>query len=169
MRLTVPAAVLAAASIAAPASAAAPYRSTSKASPAYPGSSLALKVQGKPRAGGIATVRVSGANASRDSGDGLAFDYTLDVYVHDRSVWSTCAPSLREANSRVAQIPGKIEWIGLNLSVPASGPFTTTVKYQTESFRKLMFCAYTTYVVDTAAVGALKHDLLAKKRSRRRS
>jgi hypothetical protein len=158
-------AVLAAA---APAPAAPKYRSTSKASPEYPGSSIAMKVKGKPRAGGVATLSVSGSNASRDDGDGLAFDYTLDVYVHDRSAWSTCAPTLREANSRVSQLPGKVEWIGLNLPVPASGPFSTTVKYETESFRRLMFCAYTTYVVDTAAVGALKHDLAAKRRSRRR-
>jgi len=59
-----------------------------------------------------------------------------------------------------------VEWIGLDLELPASGPFTQTVRYQTERFRRLLFCAYTTYVVDTAAVGTIKHDL---RKARRRA
>jgi hypothetical protein len=144
------------------------YTSSSKASPAYPESTIAMKVKGKPRAKGIATLVVSGANASRDDGDGLAFDYTLDVYVQDRSVFKGCAATQTEQNRRLATLPGKVEHIGLGESVPASGPFKTTIKYRTEGFRKLVFCAYTTYVVDTAAVGTLKHDLLKRKKKKRK-
>lgn len=143
------------------------YKSTFVASPSYPQSTLAMSVSGKPRARGIATLRVRGSNASRDDGDGLAFDYTLDVYVMDRSVYRSCARSQREANNRQANLPAKVEHIGIGLSVPASGPFKETIKFRTESFRKLLFCAYTTYVVDTAAMGQLKHDLLKAKRRRR--
>lgn len=143
------------------------YKSTFVAAPAYPQSTLAMSVSGNPRARSIATLRVSGSNASRDDGDGLAFDYTLDVYVMDRSVFRSCARSQREANNRQANLPGKVEHIGLGLGVPASGPFSETIRFQTESFRKLLFCAYTTYVVDDAAMGQLKHDLLKAKRRRR--
>lgn len=142
------------------------YRSTSRSAPAYPQSSLTLKVAGTPRAGGIVTLNVSGSNASRDDGDGLAFGYTLDVYVLDRSAYRACAPSLREANNRQANLPGKVEHIGLGLDVPAAGPFRQQIKYQSEGFRRLLFCAYTTYVTDDAALGALKHDL-ARPRKRR--
>ena len=142
------------------------YKSTSAAAPSYPHSRLAMSVRGAPRAGGIATLRVTGSNASRDDGDGLAFDYTLDVYVMDRSVYPSCARTQRDANNRLANLPAKVEHIGLNLSVPASGAFAETIKYQTERFRKLVFCAYTTYVVDHAAMGQLKHDLLKPRRRR---
>ena len=144
------------------------YTSTSVAAPAYPESSLAMAVKGKPRARGITRLAVSGSNASQDDGDGLAFDYTLDVYVLDRRAFPTCAPSLREANSRLAQLPGKVEHIGFGLSVPASGPFSETITYRAESFRKVIFCAYTTYVIDDAAMGSLKHDLRKAKRKKRR-
>jgi hypothetical protein len=140
------------------------YKSTFVAAPSYPESTLAMSVRGNPRARGIATLRVTGSNASRDDGDGLAFDYTLDVYVMDRSVYRSCAPSLREANNRQANLPGKVEHIGLNMSLPASGPFTETIKYRTERFRKLVYCAYTTYVSDDAAMGQLKHDLRKRRK-----
>jgi hypothetical protein len=142
------------------------YKSTYKASPAYPESTLAMSVRGKPRAGGIATLRVTGSNASREDANGLAFNYTLDVYVMDRTVFRSCAPSLSENATRISNLPAKVEWIGLSLDLPASGPFQQTIRYRTERFRRLLFCAYTTYVVDTAAVGTLKHDLRKARRRR---
>jgi hypothetical protein len=164
--LAAPAVLLLALALAGPAGAK-KYRSTSVAAPSYPESRLAMSVVGNPRAGGIARLRVSGTNASRDDGDGLAFDYTVDVYVLDRSIYRSCAPSLREANNRQANLPGKVEHIGLGLNAPSSGAFSHTITYRTERFRRLLFCAYTTYVVDDAAVGSLKHDLLKKKKRRR--
>ena len=164
--LVLPAVLLTALALAGPAPAQKKYRSTSVAAPSYPESRLAMRVVGNPRARSIATLRVTGSNASRDDGDGLAFSYTLDVYVHDRSVFKTCARSLREANSRQASVPSRTEHIGLGLDVPASGPFSHTIRFETESFRKLIFCAYTTYVVDDAAMSSLKHDLRKARRRR---
>jgi hypothetical protein len=142
------------------------YRSTTVAAPAYPESRIAMAVKGTPRAGGIATLKVSGSNASRDDGDGLAFDYTLDVFVHDRSVSGTCPRSFREARNRIANLPEKVDHIGIDLNAGSSGPFEQTIQYRTERFRRIMFCAYTTYVTDDAAMGALKHDLARPRRRR---
>jgi hypothetical protein len=64
--------------------------------PAYPKSALAIKLAGKPRAGKVAKVVVSGSNAPFEiggpgSGDFLA--YQLDAFAQNGKVLPTCPRS----------------------------------------------------------------------------
>jgi hypothetical protein len=146
------------------------YHSTFQAQPDYPESSLAIKVLGKPRAGGIVTLQVTGSNKQpvTDWEYSTTTPYKLDVYVHDRSVFSTCPTNQIEENNRIVGLPDKVKWIAGAVEVGDEGPFTKTFKYRSGSARKLMFCAYTSYGSDDAAMSALKHDLPKKKRKPRR-
>lgn len=148
------------------------YESTSVTQPEYPESRSAMKVVGKPRAGGIVTLRVTGSNAlPPNPGDweySTTTPYKLSVYVHDRSVFSSCPTDAIEENNLIIGLPDKVKWIEGAVEVGDQGPFTHTIKYRSGSARKIMFCAYTTYGSDDAAMSALKHDLKKKKRKARR-
>lgn len=150
------------------------YKSSYRAQPGYPGSTLAMKVKGKPRVGAIVTLEVTGTNDlfpepfDPDFPDRQPLNYTLDVYVQDRSVYSNCAPDLDAQNDRIITLPDKVSNIAGILDEGPAGPFKKTIKYRAGSSRKIMFCAYTRYsATDDIVMASLKHDLAKKKRARR--
>lgn len=150
------------------------YTSSSVAQPGYPGSTLVMKVSGKPRSGGLVTLRVTGSNdlfpipPDPDFPDRTPLDYTLDVYVQDRAVFSTCAPDLDAQNDRIINLPDKVKHIASILNIGPSGPFAKSVTYRAGTARRIMFCAYTRYsAADDIARASLKHDLVKRKIRRR--
>ena len=149
------------------------YTSTSVAQPGYESSTLAMTVKGKPRAGRVVTLRVSGSNAlfpvppDPDFPDREPLDYTLDVYVQDRSVYSSCAETVDGQTDRIINLPDKVKQIGFILNEGPSGPFQHTIAFRSGSSRKLMFCAYTRYsATDDIIRSSLKHNLRKKRRPR---
>jgi len=156
-------AALAAALLAPPAHA---YTSTSKAQPGYETSKLAMVVKGKPRQNAIVTLEVTGFNQlfpvplDPDFPDRTPLDFTLDVYVQPRSIYSTCAADIDAQNDRVINFPTKVKNIAGNVNEGPSGAFRHTIKYRAGSARKIMFCAYTRYsATDDIIRSSLKHDL----------
>ena len=158
---------LATALLAAPADA---YKSTSRAQPGYETSKLAMTVKGTPRQGAIVTLEVTGFNAlfpvpvDPDFPDRTPLDFTLDVYVQPRSIYSTCGADIDAQNDRVINFPTKVKQIAGNLNEGPSGTFRHTIKYRSGSARKIMFCAYTRYSsTDDIIMSSLKHDLRKKR------
>ena len=148
------------------------YKSTSRAQPGYETSKLAMTVKGKPRQNAIVTLEVTGFNelfpvpVDPDFPDRTPLDFTLDVYVQPRSIYSTCAADIDAQNDRVINFPTKVKNIAGNVNEGPSGTFRHTIKYRAGSARKIMFCAYTRYsATDDIIMSSLKHDLL-KKRAR---
>lgn len=160
-------AALTAALFAAPAHA---YKSTSRAQPGYESSKLAMIVKGKPRQNAIVTLEVTGFNelfpvpADPDFPDRTPLDFTLDVYVQPRSIYSTCAADIDAQNDRVINFPTKVKQIAGMLNEGPSGTFRHTIRYRAASARKIMFCAYTRYsATDDIIMASLKHDLRKKR------
>jgi hypothetical protein len=139
--------------------------------PSYPNSSLAIKVLGKPRAGGIVKVVVSGNNApflySGATGEGDYIDYQLDAFAQNGKVLPNCPRSFmaelqNEVNlgiSRVAQ----------GLTEGPYGPFDHLIAFRTSPrIRKVVVCAYSRMIDDDAAVSALGFKLRPPRCSCRR-
>ena len=150
------------------------YKSTYRAQPGYPASSLVMSVKGKPRAGKLVTLRVTGSNAAfpepfdPDFPDRRPLDHTLDVFVQDRSVFPTCAPFETEQIDKLINVPNRVKQIGSALNVGMSGPFQRTISYRSWSSRKVMFCAYVRYsATDDIVMSSLKHDLGKKPRAKK--
>jgi hypothetical protein len=152
---------------------AAAYTSASVAQPGYESSTLAMTVKGRPRAGRLVTLRVSGSNAlfpvapDPDFPDREPLDYTLDVYVQDRSVFPSCGETVDDQTDRVINLPDKVQQIGFILEVGPAGPFKRTITFRSGSARKLTFCAYIRYsATDDIIRSSLKHDMRGKRRPR---
>ena len=151
------------------------YKSTYRAQPGHPASSLAMSVKGKPGAGKLVTVQVSGSNApfpepyDPDFPNRQPLDYTLDVFVQDRSVFPACAALETDQIDKLINVPNRVKQIGSVLNVGMSGPFRKSITYRSWSSRKLMFCAYVRYsATDDIVMSSLKHDLKKKPRAKRR-
>jgi hypothetical protein len=123
--------------------------------PSYPNSRLAIKVVGKPRAGGIARVVVSGSNAPfADSGVG----YQLDAFAQDGKVLPQCPRSF--AAELQNSINLGVSYIAQGLPEGASGPFDHPLAFRTgPQIRKVVVCAYSRFIDDDAAVSAIPFKL----------
>ena len=135
--------------------------STFLPAPAYPNSKLAIDVAGKPRAGKVVKVTVSGSNAPFEigypgSGDYIA--YQLDVFAQNGKVVPNCPRSFTEelqnsinlGDSRVAQ----------GFPEGYYGPFATPIRFTTSGrVRNVVVCAYSRLIDDDAAVSALGFKL----------
>jgi hypothetical protein len=125
--------------------------------PAYPNSALAIKAAGKPRAGKVVKVVVSGRNAPFEiggpgSGDFLA--YQLDAFAQNGKVLPNCPRSFAEELQN--QINLGIARIAQGLPEGYSGSFSTPLRFQTSrQVRNVVVCAYSRMVDDDAAVSAL--------------
>ena len=146
------------------------YKSTSRAQPGYETSKLAMTVKGTPRQNAIVTLEVTGFNelfpvpVDPDFPDRMPLDFTLDVYVQPRSIYSTCASDIDAQNDRVINFPTKVKNIAGNVNEGPSGAFRHTIRYRAGSARKIMFCAYTRYsATDDIIMSSLKHDLRKKR------
>jgi len=132
--------------------------------PSYPNSSLAIKTVGKPRAGGIARVAVSGSNAPfADSG----VAYQLDAFAQDGRVLPQCPRSF--AAELQNEINLGVTRIAQGLPEGPSGPFEHPLAFRTgPRIRSVVVCAYSRFIDDDAAVSALRFKLRAPRCSCRR-
>jgi hypothetical protein len=129
--------------------------------PAYPDSSLAIDVAGKPRAGKVVKVDVSGSNAPFEigypgSGDYLA--YQLDVFAQNGKVLPDCPRSFTEELQN--EINLGIARIAQGFTEGYYGPFSMPIRFQSSRrVRNIVVCAYSRLVDDDAAVSALGFKL----------
>jgi hypothetical protein len=125
--------------------------------PAYPNSTLAIKAAGKPRAGKIVKVAVSGSNSpfeigSQGSGEFLA--YQLDAFAQNGKVLPNCPRSFGEELQN--QVNLGIARIAQGLTEGYYGSFSIPLRFQTSRrVRNVVVCAYSRMVDDDAAVSAL--------------
>ena len=106
--------------------------STYLPAPAYPNSKLAIDVAGKPRAGKVVKVAVSGSNAPFEigypgSGDYLA--YQLDVFAQNGKVVPNCPRSFTEELQN--EINLGVARIAQGFPEGYYGPFSTPIRFQT--------------------------------------
>jgi hypothetical protein len=129
--------------------------------PAYPNSKLAIDVAGKPRAGKVVKVVVSGSNAPFEigypgSGDYIA--YQLDVFAQNGKVVPNCPRSFTEELQNSINLG--VSRIAQGFPEGYYGPFSTPIHFQTSSrIRKVVVCAYSRLIDDDAAVSALGFKL----------
>jgi hypothetical protein len=145
----------------APAAEAAParkYKSEFVAAPAYPGSTMKLKVKRNPKAGDRVTLQVSGFNDADDD------SFYLDVYVAPRNVVKTCPGNGDNMASLFIENSDVIGDIG-TYSVGKS--YKQNILYKSGSAKRVIYCAYSEYIVDDMAVGGLKHDFPTPRKKRR--
>jgi hypothetical protein len=125
--------------------------------PAYPNSTLGIKAAGKPRAGKVVKVVVSGSNTPFEiggpgSGDYLA--YQLDAFAQNGKVLPNCPRSFAEELQN--EINLGVSRIAQGLTEGYYGPFSTQLRFQTSrQVRNVVVCAYSRMVDDDAAVSAL--------------
>jgi len=123
--------------------------------PAYPQSKLAIDLAGKPRAGKVVKVTVSGSNAPFSSGE---VAYQLDVFAQNGKVIPNCPRSFAEELQN--EINLGVARIGQGLPEGNYGPFSTPIRFQTSAqIRNVVVCAYSRFIDDDAAVSALGFKL----------
>jgi len=131
--------------------------STFLPAPAYPHSTLAINVAGKPKAGKIITLGISGSNAPFEiggAGSGSFLAYQLDAFAQNGKIVPNCPRSFAEELQN--EINLGINRIAQGLSEGFFGPFSTTVRIRSSrSVRNVVICAYSRLVDDDAAVSAL--------------
>lgn len=135
--------------------------STYLPAPAYPSSKLAIDLAGKPCAGKVVKVTVSGSNAPFEigypgSGDYLA--YQLDVFAQNGKVVPNCPRSFTEELQN--EINLGVARIAHGFPEGYYGPFSTPIRFQTSGqVRNVVVCAYSRLIDDAAAVSALSFKL----------
>jgi hypothetical protein len=128
--------------------------------PAYPNSTLAVKAVGKPRAGGIARVVVSGSNAPFDGTSDIS--YQLDAFAQDGRVLPQCPRSFSAELQNEVNLG--ISRIAQGLPEGGSGPFDHPLAFRTgPRIRSVVVCAYSRFIDDDAAVSALRFKLRAPR------
>jgi len=129
--------------------------------PAYPQSSLAIKVAGKPRAGKAVKVLVSGSNAPFEiggAGSGDFLSYQLDAFAQNGKVLPNCPRSFAEELQN--EINLGVARIAQGLNEGYYGSFGIPLRFQTSrQVRNIVVCAYSRMVDDDAAVSALRFKL----------
>jgi hypothetical protein len=136
--------------------------------PSYPNSSLAISLVGKPRAGSVVKVVVSGSNAPFEagypgSGDDIA--YQLDAFAQNGKVLPNCPPSFAEELQNEVNLG--IARIAQGLNEGFYGPFAIPLQFQAASrIRNVVVCAYSRMISDDAAVSALGLNLGPRRRKR---
>jgi hypothetical protein len=129
--------------------------STYLPAPAYPNSKLAIDVAGKPRAGKVVKVRVSGSNAPFGSGE---VAYQLDVFAQNGKVVPNCPRSFAEELQNAINLG--VAYIAQGFPEGNYGPFSTPIRFTTSTqVRNVVVCAYSRFIDDDAAVSALGFKL----------
>lgn len=125
--------------------------------PSYPHSSLAINLAGKPRAGRVVRVVVSGSNAPFEigyPGSGDYLSYQLDAFAQNGKVLRNCPRSFAEELQN--EINLGISRIAIGLNEGDFGRFSIPLQFQSSrSVRNIVVCAYSRMVDDDAAVSAL--------------
>jgi hypothetical protein len=126
--------------------------------PSYPNSSLAIDLAGKPRAGKIVKVVVSGSNApfvySGFTGNGDYIDYQLDAFAQNGNVLPDCPRSFAEELQNEVNLG--VSRIAQGLNEGPYGPFGIPLRFRTSrGAPHIVVCAYSRMIDDDAAVSAL--------------
>ena len=125
--------------------------------PAYPHSTLAIDLAGKPRAGRVVRVVVSGSNAPFEigyPGSGDYLSYQLDAFAQNGKVLRNCPRSYSEELQN--EINLGISRIAIGLTEGYFGRFAIPLQFQSSRrVRNIVVCAYSRMVDDDAAVSAL--------------
>jgi hypothetical protein len=135
--------------------------STFLPAPAYPNSKLGIKLAGKPKAGKVIKLVITGSNAPFEiggagSGDYLA--YQLDAFAQNAKVLPNCPRSFAEELQNEVNLG--ISRIAQGLSEGYFGGFRIPLHVQTSrSVRHITICAYSRLITDDAAVSALRFTL----------
>jgi hypothetical protein len=129
--------------------------------PSYPNSSLAIRVAGKPRAGRIVRVVVSGSNAPFEAGyagSGDYISYQLDAFAQNGRVLPNCPRSFAEELQNEVNLG--IARIAQGLNEGYYGPFGIPIQFRVApQIRNVVVCAYSRLIDDDAAVSALGFKL----------
>jgi hypothetical protein len=125
-------------------------------SPLYPHSKLSLRLAGKPAAGKVTTLIASGTNSDGE------VDFGLEVFAKLVREDPKCAATYDEELNSSINEPGESS-IFESAEAEGLGNFTVPIK---ASFNpvKVLICAYSTYVTDTAANASLVFTVPAKKK-----
>jgi hypothetical protein len=136
-------------------------RSSFLPAPGYPKSTLAIKLAGKPRAGSVIKLVITGSNAPFEiggPGSGSYLSYQLDAFAQNAKVIRKCPRSF--AAELQNQINLGITRIAYGLNEGFYGSFRIPIRVQTSrSVRHIVVCAYSRLVEDDAAVSALDFTL----------
>src|SRR5215470_760607 len=134
--------------------------------PSYPNSTLAIKVAGKPKAGKVVKVKVSGSNAPFEigfPGSGSFLAYQLDAFAQNGNVLPNCPRSFAEELQN--EINLGISRIAQGLNEGYFGTFAIPLQFQVSSrVRNVVVCAYSRLITDDAAVSALGFTLGTRHR-----
>lgn len=129
--------------------------------PGYPNSRLAIDLAGRPRAGQVASVVVSGSNAPFElgyPGSGEFLADQLDAFVQNAKIAPRCPRTFAEELQN--QVNLGASRIGQGLSEGYRGAFRIPLRFRTSrSVRTVVICAYSRLVTDDAAVSALRFKL----------
>jgi hypothetical protein len=138
--------------------------------PSYPNSTLAIDVAGKPHAGKIVKLNVSGSNAPFEigyPGSGDYLSYQLDAFAQNGKVLPNCPRTFGEELQNEVNLG--IARIAQGLNEGFYGPFNVPLAFRTNSrIRRVVVCAYSRLVDDDAAVSALGFKLRAPRCACRR-
>jgi hypothetical protein len=138
--------------------------STYLPAPAYPNSKLAIDLAGKPRAGKVVKVQVSGSNAPFSTGE---VAYQLDAFAQNGKVVPNCPRSFAEELQNSINLG--VAYIAQGFPEGNYGPFSTPIRFQTGAqIRNVVVCAYSRFITDDAAVSALGFKLRSPRCSCRR-
>ena len=125
--------------------------------PSYPNSTLAIKVVGQPRAGGVVRIAVTGSNAPFEigyPGSGDYLSYQLDAFAQNGNVLPTCPRSFTEELQN--EINLGISRIAQGFNEGYYGSFGTPIQFRAgPRIRNVVVCAYSRMIEDDAAVSAL--------------
>ena len=128
--------------------------------PSYPNSSLAIRLVGKPRAGNVVRVVVSGSNAPFEE-----IAYQLDAFAQDGRVLPNCPRSFAEELQN--EINLGVSRIAQGLNEGAYGAFAIPLQFRpARRIRNVVVCAYSRMITDDAAVSALGIKLPPAHRKR---
>lgn len=135
--------------------------STFLPAPGYPNSTLAIKLAGKPRAGNVIKLVITGSNAPFEiggAGSGSYLSYQLDAFAQNAKVIPKCPRSF--AAELQNEVNLGITRIAQGLNEGFYGPFRIPIRLRTSrSVRHIVICAYSRLVDDDAVVSALDFKL----------
>jgi hypothetical protein len=125
-------------------------------SPYYPGSTLTVKLASKPRAGKVTTLIASGENSAGE------LNFGLEMFAKLAREDPTCMPTYEEELNSSINERGESS-IYQGESAEARGPFKLDVKAEFNPV-KVVICAYSIYVTDTAANDRIVFTVPAAKK-----
>jgi hypothetical protein len=135
------------------------------AAPNFPDSTLKIKVQGKPKPGDRVKVKLSGYNAGGPISPGSEVTYSFDVslYVTVPSVLRSCPASFDEMRTIFINNSDVSGSIVSDLYVGEGGTFSKTIPYRSGRAKKVLFCAYTRWIIDDVAVSGYRYKFTGRR------